>query len=95
MQSLSIRVLRNNPGEFQAILARDRTVIINRDNQPIAIAIDVAQASLEEVVRLVTQLRAQLAVGKMRSEAQERGLGQMTPEDIDDAIREARAARRE
>ncbi|MEW6566959.1 MAG: hypothetical protein AB1449_02095 [Chloroflexota bacterium] len=70
-------------------------MIINRGGRPIAIAIDVAEATLEEIVRLVAQLRAQLAVANMRSQAQARGLGQMTPDDVNAAIRDVRAARRE
>ncbi len=95
MESVSIRVLRNNPGEFEAILARERTVIVNRNARPLAIAIDVTGAPLVEVVRLVTQLRAQLAVAKMRSEAQARGLDQMTPDEVHAAVQDAREARRE
>jgi hypothetical protein len=95
MEALSIRVLRNQPGRFEEVLARDRTVILNKDGRPFAIAIDVTEATLEQTVRLVTQLRAQLAVANMRSQAQERGLGEMPPDVVDAAIQGSRAARRE
>lgn len=95
MEALSVRVLRNRPGEFEEILARERTVIINKDGKPLAIAIHVAEATLDETVRLVTQLRAQLAVANMRSQAQARGLDQITAQDVDTSIQGIRAARRE
>lgn len=72
---------------------RERTAILNRDNG--RIAVDVAEAPLEEILRLVTHLRAELAVRKMRSEAQERRLSQMTLGDIDGAKREVRGTRAE
>lgn len=72
---------------------REPTVILNRDNG--RIAVDVAEAPLEEILRLVTHLRAELAVGKVRSEAQERRLSQMTLGDIDGAKREVRGTRAE
>ena len=95
MEMLSVRVLRNEPGKFEDVLSRDRTVILNKDGKPFAIAIDVAEATLEQTVRLVTQLRAQLAVADMRTQAQARGLDQMTAADVDAAIQDARAGRRE
>ena len=95
MEAMSVRVLRNQPGRFEEALARDRTVILNKDGRPFAVAIDVTEATLEQTVRLVTQLRAQLAVANMRSQAQERGLGEMSPDVVDAAIQGNRAARRE
>ncbi len=92
---LSVRVLRNEPGKFEEVLARERTVMLNKDGKPFAIAIDVTQATLEETVRLVTQLRAQLAVSNMRTQAQQRGLDRMTSSDVSEAIEEARNSRRE
>ncbi len=94
METLSVRVLRNEPGRFEDVLSRDRTVILNKDGRPFAIAIDVTHANLEQTVRLVTQLRAQLAVVDIRAQAQARGLAQMTPAEIDASIQDARASRR-
>jgi len=95
VETLSLRVLRNEPGKFEDVLSRDRMVILNKDGKPFAIAIDVAEATLEQTVRLVIQLRAQFAVANMRTQAQARGLAQMTAADVDAAIQDARAGRRE
>ena len=94
MEALPVRVLRNEPGKFEELLARDGTVILNRDGKPFAIAIDVADASLGETVRLATQLRAQLAVTSMRVQARQRGLDGMTPQQVNGKIKRTRAHQR-
>jgi len=86
-------VLRNQPGRFEEALARSGTVVLNKDGQPLAIAVDVREASLEDTVRLATQIRAQLAVSRMRTQARARGLDKLEAGEIDAAIRAARSAR--
>ena len=86
-------VLRNQPGRFEEALARSGTVVLNKDGQPLAIAVDVRETSLEDTVRLVTQIRAQLAVSRMRTQARARGLDKLEAGEIDAAIRAARSAR--
>ena len=92
MEAIPVRVLRNEPGKLEELLARDGTVILNKDGKPFAIAVDVAEASLGETVRLATQLRAQLAVTSIRLQARERGLDRMSPEQVDKNVKEIRAA---
>ena len=87
MEALAYRVLRNEPGRFEELLARQGTVILNKDGKPFALAVDVAEADLEEVVRLVTQIRAQIAISQMRASARARGLDKMTHAQIEKAVR--------
>ncbi len=93
MESLRMGVLRNQPGRFEEALAREGSVLLNKDGEPLAIAVDVRQTSLEDAIRLVTQIRAQLAVSRMRAQARARGLDKLEAAKIDTAIREARSAR--
>jgi len=95
VESLPMRVLRNQPGRFEEALARDGTVVLSKDSKPLAIAVDVGESTLEETVRLVTQIRAQLAVGRLRTQARARGLDRLEADEIDAAVRAARAARPE
>ncbi len=94
MQALAYRVLRNEPGKFEEVLARQGTVILNKEGKPFALAIDIAEANLEETVRLVTQIRAQIAVSQMRQSARTRGLDKMTPAQVDKATHAKKATRR-
>lgn len=93
MKEVSYRVIRNEPGKFEQLLAREGTVILNKNGKPFAIVLEAASESLESTLRLVTQVRAQLAVADMRSVARERGLDQMTPEEIQAEIDVVRSRR--
>jgi multidrug resistance efflux pump len=95
MEAVTYRLLRNEPGKFEELLARQGTVILNKEGKPFALAVDIAEASLEDTVRLVTQIRAQIAISQMRLAARSRGLDRMTPSQIDKAIRSQRGKRRE
>jgi len=94
MEALAYRVLRNEPGKFEELLARQGTVILNKEGKPFALAVDVSESNLEETVRLVTQIRAQIAVSQMRQSARTRRLAGMTQVQVDKAIRTRRGRRR-
>jgi hypothetical protein len=94
MEALAYRVLRNEPGKFEELLARQGTVILNKDGKPFALAVDITESNLEETIRLVTQIRAQVAVSQMRQSARTRGLASMTQSQVDEAIRQKRRTRR-
>jgi hypothetical protein len=95
MEALAYRVLRNEPGKFEEVLARQGTVSLNKEGKPFALAVDITEANLEETVRLVTQIRAQLAVSQMRLSARARGLNSMSQRDVEKAIQARKERRRE
>ena len=82
METLSYRVIRNEPGKLEEALAREGIVIVNKNGQPFALMLDAASRSLESLLRLASQLRAQLAVTEMRASARDRGLDRMPPDDL-------------
>ena len=93
MEIVSYRIIRNEPGKFEKLLAREGTLILNKNGEPFAIVLDAASESLESVLRLVSQVRAQMAVAEMRSIARERGLDRLTREEIEAEIQAVRARR--
>jgi len=94
MKEVPYRLIRNAPSEFGEVLAREGVVLVSKNSKPFAIALDAASESLETVLRLLTQIRAQLAVSGMRAGAKERGLDQLTPEEIQAEIKAVRSIRR-
>jgi hypothetical protein len=94
METVALRVLRNEPGKFEELLTRQGTVLLSKEGKPFALAVGIADGTLEEVVRLVTQIRAQVAVSEMRADARARGLGELKPLQVDEAIRSYRAGRK-
>jgi len=93
VEAVPYRIIRNKPGKFEEILRREGTVILNKNGEPFAIVLDAAHESLESLLRLVSQIRAQMAVAEMRSTAREGGLDRLTQEEIQaeiDAVRSRR-----
>ena len=93
METISYRVIRNEPGKFEELLAREGTLILNKNGEPFAIILDAASESLETMLRLVSQVRAQMAVAEMRSIARERGLDRLTRKEVEAEIQAVRARR--
>jgi hypothetical protein len=93
MEILPYRIIRNEPGRFEELLSREGIVMLNKGGRPFAIILDATSESFEDTLRLVSQVRAQIAVSEMRASAGERGLDSLTPEEIQSEIDAVRAAR--
>jgi hypothetical protein len=93
MKILPYRVLRNEPGKFEETLSREGSVILDKNGEHLALVLDAAKESLESLIKLTSQIRAQLALTEIRESARERGLDKMTPEEIDAEIQAVRSKR--
>jgi hypothetical protein len=93
MATLPYRILRNEPGKLEESLARDGIVILNKNGEPFAVMLDAQSRSLDDLVRLASQMRAMLSVSEMRGSAREGGLDRLSAEDVQAEIRAARSAR--
>ena len=94
MKEVPYRLIRNSPSEFEEILSQEGVILVSKNSKPFAIALDAASESLETVLRLLTQIRAQLAVSGMRTVARERRIDRLTPEEIEAEINAVRSIRR-
>lgn len=94
MEFVPYRVLRNQPSELRRKLEEKGELVVTVDGKPLAVMFQVPNGSLEDLVLLLSQVRAQLAVAAIRKQARKRGLGNMTVEQADVLVQEARAARR-
>lgn len=92
MRFITTRDLRNTPGKVRRLLAKD-DLVLTAGGKPVAYLIGLDEDELEEVRVLVRRARAQAAVSRMRSAAAERGVSEMSPEEVDAAIRRARKDR--
>lgn len=94
MESLPYRMIRNEPARFEALLATEGMLILNKGGKPFAIMLDASSDSLEATMRLVSQIRAQLAVSRMRQTARSGELEKLSLDDLQaeiDAVRSERA----
>ena len=93
IRMLSMRDVRNTPGKFWKTLKGDKAIALSVNGVPRAVVVDIADGDLEEVVSLVTRVRAQQATETARRLSAERGTDRMTMDEIDAEIAGARQER--
>lgn len=93
MRYMSIRDLRNESGLIQRSVAEE-SVTLTSNGRPFALVVGLEDSEDPgELERLIRQARAQWAISRIRGRAQAAGLDRLTPDDIDEEIRLARAER--
>lgn len=93
MRFVPYRFLRNQAGKLRKRLSKEGELIVTSSGEPFAVMIDVDPESLEETLYLVSQLRARKAVSALRSEAKEKELDRLSPQQIEAEVRAVREAR--
>jgi hypothetical protein len=94
MEFVPYRVLRNQPSELRKKLDEKGELVVTVDGEPMAIMLQIPKGSLEDLVMLLSQVRARLAVATIREQARKSGLNKMTVEQVNALVKETRAARR-
>jgi CRISPR/Cas system CSM-associated protein Csm2 small subunit len=94
MEFVPYRVLRNQPSELRKKLDEKGELVVTVDGEPMAIMLQIPKGSLEDLVLLLSQVRAQLAVATIREQARKSGLNKMIVEQVNVLVKETRAARR-
>jgi DNA-binding MurR/RpiR family transcriptional regulator len=95
MEFVPYRLLRNQPGELRKKLEENGELIVTVDGEPMALMLQVPKGSLEDLVLLVSQVRAQLAVAAIRQQARQRGQETMTAADADQLVQRTRRERKQ
>jgi PHD/YefM family antitoxin component YafN of YafNO toxin-antitoxin module len=90
MTFVPYRVLRNTPGELRRRLKESGHLVLTSDGKPFAVLVSVEEGELEETLELLTRLRAQQALRRLRAEAQRNGLDRLSPEEIEAEIEAVR-----
>ena len=92
MKFISIRDLRNTPGQvWEAIAGED--AILTANGKPVGVLIRAGDEDLDSFLALIRQVRAQLAVSRMRSAARRKGSAALTQREINEEIDAVRAER--
>lgn len=94
MEFVPYRVLRNQPSELRKKLDEKGELVVTVDGEPMAVMLQIPKGSLEDLVLLLSQVRAQLAAATIREQARKSGLNKMTVVQADKLVKEIRAARR-
>ena len=94
MQFVPYRDLRNEPSTLRKKLASEGELIVTVDNKPFAVMINLGDEDVQEVLLMVSRLRAQMAARSIRSQARREKLEKMSLKDVNALIKKTRAERK-
>ncbi len=75
------------------MLANEDAVVVTRDGVPLGVLSPTSPETLLEDVADAVFLRARRAVSRIRDDANRSGLAKITPDEIDEEIRQVRKSR--
>ena len=93
MDFVPYRLLRNQPSELRRMLEEQGELVVTVNGEPMAIMLQIPKGNLDDIVLLLSQVRAQLAVATIREQARQRGLDRLTTDEIETIIEQARQER--
>jgi hypothetical protein len=84
MEFIPYRVLRNDPAALRRKLQDQGERMVTVDGKPFALMIDLAGGeNMDDILLLVSRLRAQMAARAIRSQARRDGLEGLAPHTAD------------
>jgi hypothetical protein len=96
MQFVPYRTLRNEPSTLRKKLESEGDLIVTVGGKPFALMVSLNDAEdVQDILLLVSRLKAQMAVRSIRSQARKNGLDKMTLKDINTLIKKTRAERKD
>jgi GTP cyclohydrolase III len=95
MQFVPYRSLRKEPSALRKKLENEGDLIVTVGGKPFALMINLNEAEdVQDILLMVSRLKAQMAVRSIRSQARKDGLDKMTLKDINALIKKTRAERK-
>ncbi len=95
MEFIPYRVLRNEPTALRKKLEDQGELVVTVDGKPFAVMIDLAGSeNMDDILLMVSRLRAQMAARAIRSQARRDGLDKLSEEQIEALIQKTRAERK-
>jgi prevent-host-death family protein len=90
---ITVRDLRNRPGDVWRRLARQQELIVTSNGRPIALLTPIDADDVERTLAVIRRARALAAVSRMRESATAAGASQMAMDEINEEIHKARQDR--
>ena len=95
MDFVPYRMLRNEPTSLRQKLEEQGQLVVTVDGKPFALMINLSDNdNLDDIMLMVSRLRAQMATRAIRSQARKNGLDKLKDDQVDDLIRKTRADRK-
>jgi len=92
---VSFRELRTSTGKIEGMLADDNKIIVTGKGKPKALMIQINENNFEETLALMNRIKLEQAIDNIRLTAQQNGASEMTLDEINAEIAEARKERQE
>ena len=86
MEFVPYRLLCDQLPELRRKLEEQGELIVTVNGEPMAIMLQIPEGSLDDLVLLLSQVRAQMAVASIREEARQQGLDRLSPKELDQII---------
>ncbi len=93
MDFISVRELRINTGDVWDKLEKEKELIITSNGRPVALMAGITGASLEAILASVRRARGEWAIREMRQHSVQKGLEQISDEEINREIKKTRRER--
>lgn len=94
MKFVTVRDLRSKTAAIRKDLEHEREIVLTANGRPFALMTPVDSDTVEDDIRAIRRARAKAAVERVRAAAKAGGLDELTMNEIDTLIAEARRARR-
>jgi hypothetical protein len=94
MQFVPYRDLRNEPAAVRKKLANEGELVVTVDNKPFAVMINLGNENVQDILLMVSRLRAQMAARSIRSQSRRDGLDKMTLKEVNALIKKTRTERK-
>jgi antitoxin (DNA-binding transcriptional repressor) of toxin-antitoxin stability system len=93
MKFVTVRELRSKTALLRKDLAKQEELVLTANGRPFAVVTAVHPDGVEEDLLAIRRARARLAIERIRTWAEERGLDKMTMDEIDQVIADVRRDR--
>ena len=95
MQFVPYRALRNEPSALRKKLESAGDLVVTVGGKPFALMINLNEnEDVQDILIMVSRMRAQMAVRAIRSEARKNGTDKMSLKDINALIKKSRSERK-
>ncbi len=95
MAFLSFRELRTSTSKINQVLADNGKIIVTNNGKPAAFMLAVNESTLEETLNDWRQVQGLRALRELQNQAEQNGLTEMTLDEINAEINDARNEKRE
>lgn len=94
MRFISVRDFRTTPAQIWKDLPQEQEMVITNNGKPIALLTPLSDSDMEGTITAVRRARAINAVEKMQYASLRNNLSDMTMDEIDKEIKEARKSKK-